>query len=152
MSVQVSIRQQLINALCAKLPDGDTVKQVYRSLTQAVQADNLPVCAVFPIEETSEHIEHEPGMFRTLRLNIVYVAAKTDADESAALDQVVDSALVWIEQKVTEDATLGGLGYHTHVPRIQWQLESGEFGFVGAVLETEIEYMNQEDPTQPEGE
>ena len=147
MAQQKSIRTQLIDILCQKLVDGENVKKVFRSMYQAVQAENLPVCAVFPVEETTEHDEHEDGLMRVLRLNIVYVAAKGEEDQSASLDQIIDAALVWIETKVMEDDRLGGLALHTHAPRISWQFESGEFGFVGATVETEIEYYTLGDPS-----
>lgn len=147
MTQQASIRTQLIDNLCAKLVDVEHVKEVFRSLYQATEAKNLPTCAVFPVEEVITEDEHEQGCNRKLTLRIVYVAAKTDEDQSAALDQIIDSALVWIEQKVTEDPSLGGLGFATYAPRIQWQFESGEFGFVGATVETLIEYHTQFDPS-----
>lgn len=112
----------------------------------ATQAEDLPVCAVQVIEEVVTESEHEQGANRLLTLHIIYVAAKTD-DGNSSLDQIVDSALVWIEQKVTEDPSLGGLGFASRVQRIQWQLESGEFGFVGAIIETQIEYFTLFDPS-----
>lgn len=146
MTQQASIRTQLIDNLCSRLVDGDNVKEVFRSMTLATQAEDLPVCAVQPIEEVVTEVEHESGTSRALTLHIIFVAAKTD-EGNASMDQIIDSALVWIEQKVTEDQTLGGLGFASRVPRIQWQLESGEFGFVGAIIETQIEYFALFDPS-----
>lgn len=140
MTQQASIRNQIIDNLCARLVDEEHIKKVFRSLYQATQAGNLPVCAVFPGEEVNEEIEHEQGLQRTLTLHIVYVAAKTEEDQSTSLDQIIDTALVWIEQKVTEDQTVGGLAFRAFVPRLAWQFESGEFGFVGATVETQIQY------------
>lgn len=145
-----SIRTQLIDNLCAKLVDGDLVKAVERSMYRTVQAENLPVCAVFPVTEETEHSDHDGGggLHRTLNLRIVYVVGvASDPTENVALDQNIDPALVWLEQKVTEDATLGGLGFHTHVRRITWQIESGEEGFIGAIVDCEIEYYTLDDPS-----
>lgn len=147
MTQQASVRTQLISNLCAKLVDGEHVTEVFRSMFQAIQAQNLPVCAVFPFEETCVPEEHEGGMLRTLTLRIVYVAAKTEEDQSASLDQIIDAALVWLEQKVTEDHRLGGLAESAYVARTAWQFESGEFGFVGATLEAEIQYRTLYDPS-----
>jgi hypothetical protein len=117
---------------------------------RTVQAENLPACAVFPLTEETEHSEIGPteGLQRTLNLRLVYVVGVTvDPDVNLSLDQDIDPALVWLEQKVTEDATLGGLGFHTHVRRITWQIESGEEGFIGAFLDCEIEYFTTDDPS-----
>jgi hypothetical protein len=146
VEVQASIRQQLIDELCRKLPDDDRIKKVYRSMTDAANAGDLPVCAVQPVEETIEAFDHDTGegKQRILSLRIVYIATKADSSDTS-LDTLIDSALVWIEQKVTEDPTLGGLGFQTRIPRISWQLEKGEFAFIGAIIEVEIVYFTLAD-------
>lgn len=147
MAEQASIRRQLLDNLCQRLAAGTVVKEVFRSMFQAIQAEALPVCAVFPVEEQIEHWAHQGSIHRTFRVRIVYVAGKSEEDLSAALDQIIDSALVEIEQTVVADDTLGGLGYHVHLTRWTWQLEAGEEPFIGAWADVEIEYDTLEDPT-----
>ena len=76
MTQQVSIRQQIITNLCEKLPDGDQVQDVRRSLVSAIGATQLPVCAVFPISETVTRDTHRRWRKRDLTLRIVYVAGR----------------------------------------------------------------------------
>ena len=150
MTQQISIRQQIITNLCEKLPDSDTILGVYRSTVAATQAKALPVCSVRPAQEDIVLDSHTDGQERKLQLQIDYVAAREGADQSAALDTLIDSALVWIEQKVTEDQTMGGLARSSAVTAIAWQMEPGEEEFVGAKLAVEIVYDTTSDPSQPD--
>lgn len=146
MTQQASIRTQIIDNLCTRLVDGDNVKKVFRSMTQAVNAVDLPVCAVFTESEDSQDDEHDDGLLNVLRLKIVLVVAKTD-EGNAALDQIADPATVWIQKTVYADRTMGGLATNARVPKKVWQLESGEFGFVGVFFDTEIEFYTLGDPS-----
>jgi hypothetical protein len=56
--------------------------------------------------------------------------------------------LVWIEQKVTEDETLGGLTVDSQVQQIQWVLEPGEEEFVGAVVDIVVSYYTTGDASE----
>lgn len=143
-----SVREQLITALCEVLAGaGGGNVGVRRSLTETLRPNvTLPAFVVLPQTEQITPAEHEAQQ-RVLIVRVIVVVGDPNTD-GGAIDQIADELLVWVEKKVMEDPTFGGLANEATVTSIAWSIEAGDQDYLGADMAVQITYFTQRgDPT-----
>jgi hypothetical protein len=132
--MSTSIRSQILAAINTVLNSTGTPCTFFRSRQEEFQLGELPAGNMFPDTESYQIDGKERACVLTVAIAGVVATAQDPVDDAA------DVLLIWIEQKLMADETLGGLAVWIEKKETQWFMEQKGAEQCGAIVKFDVNY------------
>jgi hypothetical protein len=129
-----SIRSQILAHIVAALNANGAPCTFFRCRQDEFQLTDLPAGNFFPTDQTDQIDAKEDDCILTVDIAAIVASAQDPVDDAA------DPLLVWIEQKIMADQTLGGLCTYIEPKGIKWFMENKGTEQCGAIRTFDIHF------------